>query len=258
MKGVLATVFLVLAGYLAWAALMTWAHPRLIYPFFAEPFDTPGFREIRQTMPDGTEIALRVSDGEGPTILYFMGNAGALQLFASSLNVHRAQGRRVVALEYRGGGGRPGTPSEVLLKADALVAADRALSYGDPVVIHAYSLGTGLAVHVAARRPVAGLILEAPFSRLCELMARAAFLPACVMPLVQRWNSLADAPDVTAPVLILHGANDRLIPPGRSVALDAALDRSRRVVIEGADHLDIGLNGQTWREIRDFLEQAQP
>ncbi|MBT8424208.1 MAG: hypothetical protein HKP29_14975 [Silicimonas sp.] len=258
MKRVVSGALILLVGYLAWAALMTWAHPRLIYPFFPDPVDLPGFREVGVAMPDGTEIALQVSEGEGPTILYFMGNAGALQLFADSLAAHQGQGRRVVALEYRGGGGRPGTPSEAALKRDALAAADHALSYGDPVVIHAYSLGSGLAVHVAARRTVAGLILEAPFSRLCALMARAAFLPACIMPLVQRWDTLGDAPDVSAPVLILHGANDRLIPPANSVALDAALGRSRRVVVEGADHLDIGLNGRTWREIVDFMHEIRP
>lgn len=258
MRRVLAGASILLALYLVWAALMVWAHPRLIYPFFQDRTDLPGFRQVTEVMPDGTEIAWQVSDGVGPTILYFMGNAGALNAFGPSLARHQSAGRRVVALEYRGGAGRPGVPSEAALKADALRAADHALAYGDPVVVHGYSLGTGLAIHVAARRKVAGAVLEAPYSRLCALMARAAYLPACHMPFVQRWDTLADARDVVAPVLMLHGAEDRLIPPAQADALDAALAASRRVIVDGADHQTIGLAGESWREIEAHLADLRP
>lgn len=249
---------LILAAYAAWGGLMIWAHPSLIYPFFPDETDLPGFRPTTLTASDGTEIAVQVSAGQGPTILYFMGNAGALQAFAGPLAQYQSRGHRIVALEYRGGAGRPGRASEAALKSDALVAAGHAASHGDPLVLHGYSLGTGLALHVAAEHPVAGVILEAPFSRLCTLMTRAALLPACVMPLVQKWNTLAVAPSVTAPVLILHGADDRLIPPKASVALDEALPRSRRLIIEGADHLDIALRAETWHEIDGFLGGLDP
>lgn len=249
---------LIIGAYVLWAGLMIWAHPSLIYPFFPDRTDLPGFRQETLTADDGTEIAVQVSEGQGPTILYFMGNAGALQAFGGPLAQYRARGHRIVALEYRGGAGRPGRASETVLKSDALAAASHAASHGDPVVLHGYSLGTGLALHVASERAVAGVILEAPYSRLCTLMARAALLPACAMPMVQKWNSLAIAPSVTAPVLILHGENDRLIPPQSSVALDNALPRSRRLIIEGADHLDIGLRPDTWREIDGFLTDLGP
>lgn len=258
MRRVLTFAFILLALYLVWAVCLIWAHPRLIYPFFADRTDLQGFEQVAEVMPDGTEVALQVSDGEGPTILYFMGNAGALNAFGPSLVRHQAAGRRIVALEYRGGAGRPGKPSEQVLKADALFAADHALAYGDPVVAHGYSLGTGLAVHVAARREVLGAILEAPYSRLCALMSRAAYLPACFMPFVQRWDTLADAGDVSAPVLMLHGGKDRLIPSEWGDALGAALSASRRVIVEGADHQTIGLAAETWREIEGFFAELQP
>jgi pimeloyl-ACP methyl ester carboxylesterase len=244
---------LVIGAYVVWGALLTWAHPHLIYPFFQNRTDLPGFAPVTLSTPDGVGIVLQVSEGQGPTILYFMGNAGALQFFEPGLSMHQAAGRRVVALEYRGGAGRPGIPDEATLKADALAAADHALAYGNPVVVHGYSLGTGLAVHVAARRDVAGVVLEAPYSRLCALMARAALLPACLMPFVQKWDTLADAPGVRAPVLILHGDRDTLVPPAESVALAAALSLPDRLVLAGADHLDIGLGARARAEISAFI-----
>lgn len=253
MKRVMTALLAIVGIYLVYAAFLTLIHPRLIYPFFPEPTRLPDFRPVELTAADGEEVTLQIAEGDGQTVVFFMGNAGALTYFAESLALHRSAGRRVVALEYRGGAGRPGRPSEKALKSDALLAVDHALQFGDPVVLHGYSLGTGLAVHAAARREVDAVILEAPFSSMCRLMTRASFLPACVMPFVQRWNSVQDAPRLDAPVLILHGARDRLIPSGESVALDAALPNSKRLVIEGADHFDVGLTFSSRRAIEDFI-----
>ena len=150
-----------------------------------------------------------------------MGNGGALAYFSYSLQAHQVAGRTIAAMEYPGGGGIAGKPSEVGLKADALVAYDWLASrHQGPVVVHGFSMGTGLAIHVAARRDVAAVILDAPYVKMCEFMTRASYLPACFMPFVQRWDSAADVPSIDAPILIQHGAADQLIPAenGRRLA----------------------------------------
>lgn len=235
-------------GAALYAAAMVWLHPRYIYPFGQERFETPAFRAVSLPVEGAPPLPVYVAEaGQGaPAILYFMGNAGALSLFRPMLDHHRAAGRSVVAMTYRGGGGTQGTPSEARLKADALALRDALPELlGHPpgaVVLHGYSLGTGLALHVAARRAVDGVILTAPYTRLCRLMAAASYLPACLLP-VQRWESVSDAPAVTAPVLVLHGSDDRLIPPAMGAALTDALlaggTEAAFLSVPGAGHSDL-------------------
>lgn len=232
------TVFIALVlVYLVYGAVMVWLHPRYIYPFQPDDRVLEGFSRVQLTSDDETSIFLQELPGDDPVIVYFMGNAGALSFFEVAFKRHRLAGRHVIALEYRGGAGRPGTPSEKRLKSDALQAADYALALDKPVIIQGFSLGTGLATYVAARREVAGVILTAPYDRLCRLMATSARLPACWMP-VQRWNSLADAKAITKPILVLHGSEDTAIAPNYSEGFVSVPD-VRRVLIDGAAHNNI-------------------
>ncbi|MDX8353368.1 alpha/beta hydrolase [Cognatiyoonia sp. IB215182] len=205
--------------YLLYATIMVLAHPRLIYPFGPDPFDAP---EFRQEIVSERDVALAIYEGESAeAVLFFMGNGGALAYFTYTLNAHVAADRHLYAVEYPGGGGIPGTPSEARLKADALAAYDWiAARHEGPIVVHGYSMGTGLAQYVAAERDVAAIILDAPFVKMCALMTQASWLPACWLPFVQKWNSAALAPAISAPVLIQHGQDDQMIPPsvGRSLA----------------------------------------
>jgi len=160
------------------------------------------------------------------------------------LRIHRDADRPVVALEYPGGGGHPGAPSEALLKAQALAAYDWLDARGDaPIVVHGYSLGTGLAMHVAARRDVAGVLLDAPYVRMCELMTRQSAVPACWLPWVQKWDSARDVGDLSAPVQIQHGVQDQLIPLSDGQRLAAMMQRAGHDVtmtpLPNAGHTDI-------------------
>ncbi len=221
--------------YLGYGALMVWAHPTFLYPFRTDPDLPAGF--VRQDVPGASVSVVTAGEADGPVVLFFMGNAGAVSLFDPWLDLYRQSDRHIVAMEYRGGGGRTGQPSEAQLKADALATYDwLTRTTGKPVVVHGFSLGSGLAVHVAARRDVAGVVLEAPFARLCDLMARASLLPACLLP-VQRWDNLADLDEITAPVLILHGAADRQIP----------ISEAERIV----DHLGEAGRGPTFQKFPD-------
>lgn len=227
--------------FVLYAVAMIVLHPRSIYPFGQEPFAHPGFERV---VLDGGTV-LYVSEGRpgAPILLYFMGNAGYLGPFAPMLDHHRAAGRHVVALAYPGGGGVTGAPSERLLKAQALAAFDALpqviAAPAGPRIVQGYSLGTGLALHVAAQRPVSGTILTAPYARLCELMAQASWLPACQLPYVQRWDNLRLAEEVPAPVLVVHGSADTLIVPAQGRRLAEALPRAEFVEIAGAGHVDL-------------------
>ncbi len=203
-------------------------HDHTLHPFGQTPFSDPAYSAVPVEGRDGLTAYVRKSADPGaPVIVFFMGNVGTLEVHAQFMDPHEAADRTVIGMGFRGGGGLPGKPSEARLKADALALVDAvdALAGPDhgPVIVHGYSLGTGLAVHAAARRKVDGVILDAPFARICDLFFRSTGLSACWLPFFETWDSLADAGDVTAPVLIHHGELDQAIPIDEGRALAGAL-----------------------------------
>ena len=247
---------LLIGAYVVYGLVMVWLHPRFIYPFLPDDEPMAGFERVSLTARDGVEVSLQEARGAGPMVLYFMGNAGTISLFEPGLRPLVDAGMHVVALEYRGGAGRLGQPSEVVLKEDALLAADYTLEFRKPVFVHGFSMGSGLAMHVGANRDVSGIVLEAPYSKMCRLMAARSLLPACSIPFVQKWDNLALAPQVKAPVLMLHGSKDVLIPPSHSMDLEDALSDSRRVIIDGAEHANTGTDPRARRRISEFFEEV--
>lgn len=114
------------------------------------------------------------------------------------------------------------------------------------MIAQGYSLGTGLALHVAARRAPDGVILSAPYQRLCRLMAARGRVPACLLPGVQKWQSDRDAAKIGLddfPVLILHGTEDQLVPLTEGRRLNESFVSTSGdpefVEIPGAAHNDL-------------------
>ena len=229
-----------LALYLVYGLVMVGTHRRYIYPFARDVFDDPRFHQVMIPVPGADPVPAAVylsPDPDAAVILYFMGNVGNLGAFKPAFDLHIAAGRSVIALEYRGGGGVPGHPREADLKADALALYDWSVAQGSagqglkgPLVAHGFSLGTGLALHVAANRPVAAVVLDAPYARICDLMARASWLPACLLPFVDHWSNVAYAGRVSAPILIQHGDADQTIPLAQAKQLAARLTQAGRAV----------------------------
>ena len=246
--------------YLIYAAVMVAVHPRIIYPFGPDAFDNPDFR---QEIVSERDVAVAIAEGDDNlAVLFFMGNGGALAYFTYSLDAHQIAGRTIAAMEYSGGGGIPGKASEVGLKADALAAYDWLTAQHDgPIAVHGYSLGTGLAIHVAAARKVEAILLDAPYTTLCALMTQAAYLPACYLPGVQRWRSVDDLAALSAPVLIQHGTADQLIPISYGEELSQLMQEAGVTVtfhaIPGATHNHLAGQPGYQDRINDFLSELQ-
>lgn len=232
---------LVLVLFLAQRTLMYPAETRRTAPAAA---GLPEAEEITLATADGERIvAWHVPPrGENPIILYLHGNGGALRHRVPRFSALVRDGFGLVAVSFRGYGGSTGSPSEAGLIADAdaghAFAAER---YGaGRIAAFGESLGTGVAVALAATRPVGRLILQAPYTSTADV-ARIAYPFAPIGLLMKdQFRSDLRAPAVTAPVLILHGTKDSVIPIGFGEALFAAFRSDKRLVrLPGGDHEDL-------------------
>jgi uncharacterized protein len=219
-----------------------------------------GVHEITLKTADGLSLLswyLPPRDGR-PVIAYFHGNGGHIGYRTERLQQFARNRYGVLMAEYRGYGGNPGTPSESGLDADGAAALDFLGGEGigpNRIVIYGESLGSGVAVSLAAERDVAGLILEAPFTSVAEVAQyHYSFIPASAL-VRDRFDSMARISDVKAPILVLHGERDRVIPLRFGRALfDAAPDPKELWLSREAGHEDLVRYG-AFEAILDFLRR---
>jgi uncharacterized protein len=190
-----------------------------------------------------------------PGLLWFYGNGENIALIWPVVREFQPPGTAVLVIDYPGYGGSGGRATEAALYAagDAAYAALAARPDVDPQRIYVYgrSLGSAVATHTAARRPVAGLILESPFTN-AAAMAKHHYglLPRFLLRL--SLDNLANVKRVHCPTLLFHGDADRLVPTAMGMAVAAAAVGPVEVVlIHGAGHNDTYDRGG--RQYRDKL-----
>jgi fermentation-respiration switch protein FrsA (DUF1100 family) len=219
-------------------------------------------------LPQAEEIALDTADGEKvivwhipprgerPVVLYFQGNGGGLNLRADRFRALIADGTGLIALNYRGYGGSTGSPTEDGLIADAeAVYAFAASRYpAERIVPWGESLGSGVAVALASSRKVARLMLEAPLTSAADVGARVYwFLPISLL-MKDQFRSDLRIPKVSAPVLIMHGTGDTVVPFALGQRLFALANEPKRFVrVDGGGHSDLDRFGAL-NAVRAFLD----
>jgi fermentation-respiration switch protein FrsA (DUF1100 family) len=188
--------------------------------------------------PDGRpdpEAALR------PTMIYFYGNAMCLNYATPELEQFRRLGLNVLVPEYAGYGMSGGGPSEQGCQDTALAAYDYLVSTrgADPkrIISAGWSLGGAVAIDLAWRRRVGGLIVFSSFTSAVEMARRALPLVPVSLLLRHRFNSVHKIARIGCPILIGHGRLDRLIPfrMGEELAAKAA-GPVTTLWIDGAEH----------------------
>lgn len=196
------------------------------------------------------------------TVLVLNGNAGNRAYRAPLAAALRRQGLQVLLFDYRGYGGNEGKPTEVGLRADARAARSYLLEREDVdasrLIYFGESLGTALAIALAAEHPPAGVILRSPFASLVEVgQIHYPFLPVRLL-LKDRFAAIDDMQRVHCPLLVLAGDQDRIIPLDQSRQVyEAAPSAKQLVILAGADHNDIELlaGDEVLAAIRRFLGQ---
>jgi uncharacterized protein len=266
--GMVLTLFL-LQNYLIYPGASSQGHRDAVVP----PDKNYELLDLRAA--DGTKIAAvfgkamdqsyhdRSDYADRPTILFFYGNG---QCLANSMDLFwnlRVHGFNVIVSEYEGYGMSGGKPSERGCYAAADAAYDYVLSRGDvnkeKIVVFGWSLGAAVAIDLADRRPVQGLITFSAFTTM-KAMAHKAFpwLPTSLL-LRSHFDNLKKIQGIDCPIFMVHGAEDDLVPPKMCGQLAAAAGKSGKVTtleVPGAGHNDlIDVGGEDlMRKFAGFVE----
>jgi pimeloyl-ACP methyl ester carboxylesterase len=233
-------VMAVLAGllYIAFAAALYFNQRGMIYhPEFSwRVAHAPDLVLVNQG------VTLRgwvVNPGKSRALLYFGGNGERVEDAREELARWFPE-RTVYLLPYRGYAASEGEPTEQALVADALAWFDRVAKDHASVAVLGRSLGSGVAVQLAARRPVERLALVTPFDSLVRVAQ--GFYPWFPVDWLarDRFDSWRYAPQVHCPVLIVRAGEDQLMPAARTAALAASFATPPLLqVVPEAGHNDI-------------------
>jgi uncharacterized protein len=211
--------------------------------FFPTPFVKSSVGQAVSLTVSGAVLQLWVVRRPGTAaVMYFGGNAESVASNAESLSA-AAPDRTWVFVNYRGYGGSTGAPSEQALVADALVVFDWLRPDHDDIAVIGRSLGSGVAVQLAASRPVSRLVLVTPFDSLVSVGRDALpWLPVAWLA-KDRFESVRYAPSITCPTRMLIATEDQVIAPKHARRLVRAFAPSVASAVEvpGAGHNDIQL-----------------
>ena len=258
---------------IGWPLLGAWSYGVLYFMvqrsvYFPHKYPQ-GFWEQQSQLGAG-DVWLRSSDGvrlhgwwvpqPGSRLatLFLHGNAGNVTHRIGHIREITSAGSALLVLDYRGYGRSEGRPTERGLYADAEAAYQHLRSAGyapAQIVLHGESLGCAVAVDLASRRPCGGVVLEAPFTSARDVAGRV--LPVLGPLLIWSYNSKEKIRRLGAPLLVMHGDRDEVVPFDLGRALfEAAGEPKSFWAVPGAGHNDlVPAAGAAYRErLRGFYQ----
>jgi fermentation-respiration switch protein FrsA (DUF1100 family) len=260
---------LILTAVLAYAGIvvLVWAVQErlLFYPPSASPRPQApqGWRleEVSFTTQDGTRLSgfLALPPREKPpVVIYFGGNAEEVTAYVPQARENYGE-RAVLFVNYRGYGASGGKPAEKSIVADGVELFDwvskRPELDGARVAVHGRSLGTGVAVQVAAARATRCVVLTSPFASALGVASEIYWWLPVRLLMRHPFDSIARAPQLHMPLLVLTGEADDLIPVRHSQALASAWGGAvEKLSLPGYGHNDLQLDPRYAATLRAFLD----
>lgn len=255
----------VVAACLALLCLLWFFQRRLIYlplggavPAAAQVIDSA--RDVTLETDDGLELGAWFSPGDanGPVVLVANGNAGNRSMRAPLARALNERGLGVLLFDYRGFGGNPGRPTEEGLALDARAALEflrmEAGLAAEQIIYFGESLGSAVVTELATAHPPAALVLRSPFVDLAAVgRIHYPFLPVRTL-LRDRYPLAEQLERVDAPVTVVFGSEDSIIPPSQSIRVGEAARDVSLVEVAGAGHNDRAL--LDGRALIDAIEES--
>ena len=254
--------------YLGVCAGIFFLQRQIQYPLDASDVPIPGglefqgLEEVTLTAEDGVRVkAWYWSGSRSTTVVLFHGNAGHRGVRRYWMKDLHDLGYAVMLFDYRGYGGSEGSPSEEGLYRDAEAAVSWLEERGARDLVYlGESLGTGVAVEMARRREPRALVLQSAFSSAVDIGENIYwFLPIGLL-MKDRYDSIDKIGAIRCPLLMIHGARDRIVPMKYGLALFRAAGEPKEwYELERAGHNDLVSVGGTryLRRIDEFLTRHE-
>ena len=240
---------------------------RILFP--GGPIRSERLAYIREHYPHAEEISISTGDGvtlhgwlveslgqdKAPLVIYFGGNGEEV---SHQLDTAHLLPGPLLAVNYRGYGLSEGRPGEDAFFRDALAIYDQAAAWekveGQGVVVMGRSIGSGVAVYLAAAREVRGVVLISPYDSIAAVARdQLPFFPSSLIR--HPFKVFDEAAGVEAPLLAIIGREDRVIRPERSFRLVSAWKGPKSVqILEGEGHNTLQENPLFWESILSFLQ----
>ncbi len=274
MRLVLEIAAVLVGGYLIVVAFILSQQERITFPAPRYPLPSPQAAGIAHgesvsvTTADG--VTLRgwylqpsppVQDSErAPGLIWFYGNYETVGTLASLIGQLRPPATAVLILDYRGYGTSDGKPTEKGLYLDAEAAwtylSNREEVDPNRISVYGRSLGSVLALYLSESKPVRSVVLDSPFTSARD-MAKIHYWYVPRFMLRLKLDNLSRARQLNAPLLVLHGSEDDIVPTWMGKAVAEASDDGQLIVYDGAGHNDIyDVAGPRYREaLHRFLDE---
>lgn len=242
-------------GYVGIGALLYIFQDKLLYhPTANIKIDYP---QIVLEQKD-TEVVIHVlNQGHKNAILYFGGNAESMAQSADYI-AQQFPNFTCYLMDYRGYGSSTGKPSQKALYEDALALYDRVKEKHAGISIGGRSLGTSVAVYVAAHRKVMKLALITPFDSVVSIaQERYPLYPASYL-LKDTYDSISYVKDIKAKTFVVMAEHDKVVPRSHSLRLIQAFQKEQLVtaVIKNRGHVDISDDERYYKIMQDFIGEG--
>ncbi len=236
-----------LGAYALLCAGLFFAQRSLVFPAPSERAGVPrGFEEVQ--VPGATFFIWSRVEGDGPVVVHFHGNGEQVGHLGWLGSEFKQRGISFVAVEYPGYPGAEGSPSEESLLTASEAALNELVKHGvarERIILEGQSVGTGVAVAMAAKGWGRKLVLLSPYTSLPDVGARAfSWMPVRLL-MRDRFDSASRAVDIKVPTLIIHGTDDEVIPFELGKDLAGKIANVKFIEIPGAHHNDLWEQKQT-------------
>ena len=218
------------------------------------------FAELKVKTTDGLSIAgwWHKAKTDQPTLILFHGNAGHHGHRSYNVQDYIEAGYGIVLASYRGYGGNEGKPSEGGFYQDAHAYITHLINNNvseRDIIIYGQSIGSGVAVQMATKfKNVKALILEAPYTSLPDIAEKQYFFIPVRLLMKDKFDNLSKIKKVKAPLLIMHGSEDKIIPASMGQELyKAANDPKEIYIFDGYGHNDLPIELMT-KKVIDFID----
>jgi pimeloyl-ACP methyl ester carboxylesterase len=240
LRRVLRLLILAIVIYGVICLLLAFLQRSLIY--FPTTGRSEGVPYMELQRPDASiRISVLRRDADR-AVIYFGGNAEDVSYSIAEL-AEAFPDTAIYAMHYRGYGGSTGRPNEQDLIGDALALLEYVQDFHHEIFLAGRSLGSGVAIQVASRRNVAGLLLITPFDSLLNVAKHYyPWLPINAL-LLDRYESWRVASQITSPTLIIAADHDSIIPRSSTENLERSFAKGtcQAIYLKNTDHNSIPL-----------------